>query len=542
MLKEDNNFEKKSILKQGVSLSVLTMISRILGLAREMTKSAFMGTGPLADAFAVAFLIPNLLRRLFAENTITVAFIPTFKNYLCKSEDAVTFNQKLDSKKNIKEFLSAVFTIVSFLTTTVVTLGIIFTPFILKVFFTETTEDFNLTVLLTRIMFPYLALISIAAFFQGILNSVKIFSPSGFTPILFNIIIIASTYLLTNYFKNAAIAMSVGVTIGGFVQMLFQLPFVLKTKFEFSLTTLKKAFGNAGTKKVLRLIVPTLFGMAAYQVNDLVSSSLGKTAGVGVLSSLQYSMRLQELLLGVFAVSLGTVILPDLSSHAAKQNWIKFQKIFLTAIKTIAIITIPATFFSLISGEHIIRLVYKARSFDENSVALTMEAFQFHIMGLFFIALNRIIAPAFYAQGNSKLPAIAGVFSVIVNIVVAFILVKTMSGGGLALALTISSISNTILLFIFLAQNRELNFLNILASIFATITKIVLFSLIALIPIYFFGEKIYTVFANSNRLISEGVPLFINFLVFVAIGIFLLFFSGDKSFKTMITKLKTKIQ
>lgn len=533
-----NNAKKRSIIKHGTSLSILTMVSRVLGLIREMTKSAFMGTGPLADAFAVAFLIPNLLRRLFAENSITVAFIPTFENYLSEREYAITFNQKLNNKKSTNEFLSAMFTVVSFIPTVVVVLGIIFTPIILRMFFPEVTDDFALTVLLTRVMFPYLGLISLAAFFQGILNGIRIFSPSGFTPILFNIIIIASTFLLTDYFGNAAIAMSVGVTLGGFVQAFFQLPFVLKAKFQFSFISLKKAFTNEGTKQVFRLIVPTLFGMAAYQLNDLVSSSLGKTAGVGVLSSLQYSMRLQELLLGVFAVSVGTVILPDLSGYASKNNWVAFQKVLLKAIKAITIITIPATFFSMLSGEHIITLVYKARSFDDNSVALTLEAFRFHIIGLFFIALNRIIAPAFYAQGDSKLPAIAGIFSVIVNIVAAIMLVGPMSGGGLALALTISSIANTGLLFIFLTTNHAIKFFKILQSTLFTVLKITLFSVLASVPTFLFGELIYDLFESSSRIISEGVPLFINFLIFASIGIILLIVTGDDLIKNILSKLK----
>lgn len=529
-----------AIVRHGVSLSILTLFSRVLGLLREMTKSAFMGTSPIADAFAVAFLIPNLLRRLFAENSITVAFIPTFKKYIAAIGDAHTDAEKEAAHKNAGEFLSAIFTLVSFLTTVIVVLGIIFTPLILKIFFPDKTDNFLLTVLLTRIMFPYLALISLAAFFQGILNSVNVFTPSGFTPILFNIIIIGCTYALTDFFNNSAIAMSIGVTLGGIVQALFQLPFVLKTDFRFSFTGLKKAFTNEGTKKVVSLIVPTIFGMAAYQVNDLVASALGKHAGPGVLSSLQYSLRLQELLLGVFAVSVGTVILPDLSGCAVKKDWKNFQQIFLTAIKTIALITIPATFFSLLSGEHIITLVYKAKSFDDNSVALTLNAFTFHIAGLFFIALNRIIAPAFYAQGNSKQPALAGILSFAVNIVLSFRLVSVMAGGGLALAMTIASFINTVLLFFFLRNNKNLDFKKITTATVLNVIKICIFSIIASLPVYFFGEYFYQMFAGHTRIISEGIPLLINFFIFGAIGLLLLAITGDTIFKNMLARVIKK--
>ena len=178
--------KQKSLLAKGLSLSVLTLLSRILGLIREMTKARFLGTSAFSDAFGIAFMIPNLFRRLFAENSISVAFIPTFKNYL---EDSNT----TEGKKEAEDFVKATFTLVSFLTVCFVSIGMALTPFILKIFYsTEDIVAMNEAIILTRIMFPYLVVISIAAFFQGILNGLKIFSPSGFTPILFNTIVILS--------------------------------------------------------------------------------------------------------------------------------------------------------------------------------------------------------------------------------------------------------------------------------------------------------------------------------------------------------------
>ncbi|MCI7037158.1 MAG: murein biosynthesis integral membrane protein MurJ, partial [Spirochaetia bacterium] len=311
--------KQKSLLAKGLSLSVLTLLSRILGLVREMTKAHFLGTSAFSDAFGIAFMIPNLFRRLFAENSISVAFIPTFRNYL---EDAET----PEGKKEAENFVKATFTLVSFLTVTFVSVGILLTPLILKIFYS--TEDLvakNEAIILTRIMFPYLVVISIAAFFQGILNALKIFSPSGFTPILFNTIVIACTYIFSRWTSNPARAMAIGVITGGTVQALFQLPFVLKNNWHITFTSLRKAFSNPGTKKVLALIGPTIIGMAGYQINDIVSSALATRAGEGVVSSLQYSLRLQELILGICAVTIGTVILPDLTGYAKKQEWDKFN-------------------------------------------------------------------------------------------------------------------------------------------------------------------------------------------------------------------------
>ena len=315
----ENNSQKanKKLLKSGLSLSLLTFLSRIMGLVREMTKAAFLGTSMFADAFTTSFMIPNLLRRLFAENAISVAFIPTFKKYISEGDD-------FEHKKNTQEFLNATFTLVSFCTTVVVVVGIIITPLLTPLFTDKNSADFLLKqeeiTILTRIMFPYLIVISVAALFQGILNTCGIFAPSGFTPVLFNGIVILGTYILAPYTKNPARAMSIGVIVGGCVQAVFKLPFVLKTGWKISFTSLKKTFSNPGTKKVIALIGPTVIGMAAYQLNDLVCTSIANKAAEGIASSLQYSLSLQELILGLFVVSIRTVILPDLSGFANEKN------------------------------------------------------------------------------------------------------------------------------------------------------------------------------------------------------------------------------
>lgn len=232
-----------SLVKSGLSLSALTFLSRILGLVREMIKSAFLGTGPLADAFTVAFMIPNLLRRIFAENTMTVAFIPTFQQY---QENGGADPRA--AKEEMKEFLSAVFTLLSFAAAAAVAIGILGSRLIIALFFPK-IADFSATVLLTRIMFPYLLFISIAAFFQGILNGVRIFLPTGVTPVLFNLCVIGGTLLLSAPCGNPALAMSIGVIAGGTLQMLFQLPFVLRAGFRFKPIPLMRSMRNAGTKK-----------------------------------------------------------------------------------------------------------------------------------------------------------------------------------------------------------------------------------------------------------------------------------------------------
>ncbi|MGI5070973.1 murein biosynthesis integral membrane protein MurJ [Treponema pectinovorum] len=541
--------KKTSLLASGLSLSFFTLCSRILGLVREMTKAAFLGTSRFADAFGVAFMIPNLLRRLFAENSISVAFIPTFRSYLEQNN-----SEGENSVSSTKEFLNATLTLISFFTTCTVILGIALSPFIVPLFL-DSEDSFLLreATLLTRIMFPYLFVISIAAFFQGILNGVKIFSPSGFTPVLFNSVVIACTYILTPILtKNisnaqekaqmAARAMAIGVMSGGFIQAIFQLPFVIKTGWVCHFTTLKKAFKNPGTKKVLKLIGPTVVGMAAYQLNDVVSTALAGKAGVGIVSSLQYSLRLQELILGIFAVSIGTVILPDLSALANSKKWQEFNLLLSKAIKIIALISIPVTLYSLVCGKEIISLVYKSKSFDDNSVRLTMNAFKFHIAGLFFIAMNRVVSPAFYAQGNTKSPALAGILGLVINMIFALALIKAMSGGGIALALSLGSLANSILLFIFLKKNSDIDVKSVVRGTVLYSLKILVYSFVASIPVFFLRRLILPFFENFGRLLSFGGVLVITASCFGLCFILILALTKDKMLDALLKMIKKKLK
>ena len=511
--------KEKNIVKSGIRLSILTFLSRIMGLIREATKGFFLGTGALADAFGVAFLIPNLLRRLFAENSISVAFIPTFRSYL---EDGKTS----DNKSETQDFLNSTFTLITFLTSIVVVLGIILTPFIVMIF---NVNDFNETILLTRIMFPYLAVISIAALFQGILNTMNIFSPSGFTPVLFNLSVIAGTVILSKFTGNPARAMSIGVIIGGVIQALFQLPFVLKTGWKVKFTSLAKTFRNPGTKRVIALIIPTIIGMASYQINDMVSTALAGSAGDGVVSSLQYSLRLQELILGIFAVSIGTVILPNLAGLAKKEQWQEYNGMLSNAIKIIAMVCIPITFYSLLTGPEIISVVFKRGKFDAASVASTYSVFIFHMSGLFFIAVNRIISPAFYAQGNTKLPTLAGIISMVADIIMSIVFSIFWKGPGIALALSLASVINTVLLFIFLKYLKSSDAKKIAVSTILYCLKMILFSVIACIPIYFLHPLFVRNFAGMGNILGNGLAIILSALIFGIAGILLLIITKDKS-------------
>jgi putative peptidoglycan lipid II flippase len=354
--------------------------------------------------------------------------------------------------------------------------------------------------------------------------------------VILNIATIACAWLLHPYTKNPARAIALGILIGGFLEAAVQAPFVLRRGFRFFFTGLKAALRNPETRAVLRLIAPTIIGMAAYQLNDIVSTALARRAGVGVVSSLQYSLRLQELMLGVFAVSIGTVLLPGLSGYAKSEKWDEFNKSLSRALDIIALLTVPVSFFSLVEGEAVIRLLFQSRSFNDESVRLTLDAFRFHIGGLYFIALNRIIAPAFYARSDAASPAKAGVFSFAVNIALAVLLSGPMKGGGIALALSLSGAANTAALLVLFNRKEHSGMKKILPGALLYLGKITAFSAVATLPVLLFNKYLFGFFEavnKANRLISYALPLFAALLLFCGAGLLLLIITKDKNINTL---------
>lgn len=494
-------------------LSFLTLISRVLGLIREMTRARFLGTDLYSDAFTVSFTIPNFMRRLFAEGSISVAFIPTYKGYLHAKND-----------KETHEFLSASLTVLTICVVAVVALGIAFAPLIVKLFGSDPSE----TTILTRLMFPFLALVSFAALLQGILNSHEIFGPSGFAPILFNLSFIVFPWLVGNRFGNPARAMAVGVVVGGLLQALVQLPAVIRLGIRFGFMNPARAFRNTGMLKVFALIAPTILGMAAYQLNDLVSTAFASRAGTGVASSLQYSLRLQELILGVFAVSAGTVLLPRLTDAVREGAWREYSSTLGRTMRSLLLLTVPVAVFSMAFPERIVTLLFKTGGFSDMSVRLTANAFFWHQTGLVCIAMNRLIAPAFYARSDTKTPTWAGIASFGVNMVLVLALAYKFKGPGIACALSLSSAVNTVLLVRALIKGKTEGIRSELWKALKYMLKMLVFSFIALVPALFADKLVFAKVGTAHsRLINAGLPLLAGTVAFAAVGIALLVLTKD---------------
>jgi putative peptidoglycan lipid II flippase len=292
-------------------------------------------------------------------------------------------------------------------------------------------------------------------------------------------------------------------------------------------------------KKVASLIAPTILGMAAYNLNDLVCTSLA--SNVQAAAGIQYSIRLQELLLGIFAVSAGTVLLPHLTEAARLKDWGAFSSDLGGVLRTIVLLTLPVAVFSMIAGREIIILLFKTRAFDDASVELTASVFLFHMAGLVFIALNRLLAPAFYARSDAKTPTIAGLVSFSVNIVLAFVLARPLRGPGIAIALSISCAINTVYLVVALERTGLPGIKDALKASYLYILKILAFSVAAAIPLFILRPLILGAFAHAgSRLVSSGLPLVIETLLFAAVGIGLLALTRDDVASSLVRRFSRR--
>ena len=455
---------RKGLLKAAMSMSVITMVSRVLGLIREQVRAHYLGTSMGSDAFGIAFQIPNLLRRLLAEGAMSAGFIPVLSEYRAKEGD-----------EKALRFARNFFNLSLLLMVVVSGLGALGAGVIVSVFAwlwgePIAPEALQLTTDLTRWMFPYIALVSWAAVAQGILNTFKIFWVSATTAVLLNIAIIGAALMLASGMEQPAFAFAIGVLVGGIFQFGFQIPFVYRLGFRW-----KPDFRlSAGVKRVLVLLVPTIFGAGVYQVNVLVSQAIAWGVGDGAVSSLQYSSRLLELTLGVFAVALSTVILPALATHVAKEETQEIKDTIGFSIRLTCFVCFPVTAGLWLTRTETISLLFERGTFDTESTGMTAFALNFHIIGLTFIALTRVFVPVFYAYKDTWRPLWAAVVSMVVNIAACYLLTPYLDQGGIALANTLSAGAQLIVLMALMGAHIRVNLdgktlASILRSLVATV-------------------------------------------------------------------------
>jgi putative peptidoglycan lipid II flippase len=436
----DNSTEKKKIAKAAGVVGGLNFLSRILGYVRDMVIASFFGAGIHADAFIAAFRIPNLMRRLFGEGTLGIAFVPVFSEYIIRDGEQEAFKLARSALRILVVILA-----------TAVLLGILFAPLIVKFVapgFESVPEKTALAVALTRIMVPYLFFVGLVALSMAILNSLGHFAAPALAPMFLNIAMIAAI-LLASFFsplKDVQVtALAVGVLVGGGLQLGLQLPLLKGSGIGFGRQGI---FFHPGLKKVGRLILPTLFGSAVYQINILVGTLLASKLPEGSISYLYYADRLVQFPLGIFAVTVGTVVLPTLSRQAAGRDYSGLKRTFNESLRLILFIMLPSTAGLIALREPIVAFLFQRGAFNAVTSQLTADALLYYCLGLWAFAAVRVLLPVFYALQNSWVPVKSAVVSIGANIILSIVLMKPMGHCGLALATSLASILNFVLLLL----------------------------------------------------------------------------------------------
>ncbi|MFH1654513.1 MAG: murein biosynthesis integral membrane protein MurJ [Pseudomonadota bacterium] len=428
------NLEHHKISRRVGTVSFFTFLSRIMGLVRDMVMASVFGATNFADAFYVAFRIPNLLRRLTAEGALTIAFVPVFTEYLKKS--------RLDARV----VASVVFTYLSLILVAISLLGILFAPIIIKVMaygFTHEPQKYELTVYLTRLMFPYVILVSLVALAMGILNSMKHFAAPAAAPVVLNLGIIFGALVLSKLFNISIIGAAFGVLVGGMLQLIMQIPVLQREgmlpKFSFK--------PHPAMKSLLLLMIPSALGAAVYQVNVLVVTLLASFLPEGSISYLWFGDRLAEFPLGIFGIAIATAALPSLSDQASNRDMVSFRETINYSLRLSFLITIPAAVGLFILALPIVKLLFQRGKFNAATASATALTLQYFALKIPFVSAVRNLVPGFFALRDAKTPVYVSTAVVALNALVAFILMQYLSYAGLALALAISSAFNYFTLF-----------------------------------------------------------------------------------------------
>lgn len=421
-------------------LSSMTMLSRILGFVRDAIIARIFGAGAAMDAFVVAFRLPNLLRRIFAEGAFSQAFVPMLADYKHNRADEET-----------RQFVQHVSGMLTFWLCIITTIGIFAAPTVIWVtasgFARQGSTRFDLAVQLLPIIFPYILLISLSSFVGSILNTYNKFSIPAFTPVLLNLSFIIFALFLVPYFDPPIMALGWAVLVGGILQLVFQLPYVYRLGF-FRLPRL--SWHHPAVNRVMKQMIPSIIGSSVAQISLVINTTFASYLAVGSVSWLYYSDRLMELPSGVIGAALSTILLPSLSKHAAAHNQVEFSSLLDWGLRLCSVLILPAAAGLATLSYPLVATLFMYREVSVHDAHMIQYALMASAVGLPAMMMIKIFAPGFYAQKNVKTPAKIAILSLFCTQIFNLLFVWHGKHIGLALAIALGSCVNATLLFIML--------------------------------------------------------------------------------------------
>lgn len=429
------------LLRSTALVGTMTMLSRILGLVRDVVIASFVGASANADAFLVAFKIPNFLRRLFAEGAFSQAFVPVLAEY-----------KTAGSVQAVRGLIDRVAGVLGGTLLFITGIAMIAAPLITMVFapgFVNQPEKFQLTSEMTRITFPYLLLISMTGFCGAILNSYGRFAVPAFTPFFLNLSLIFAALVASPWFEQPVFALAWGVLLAGVVQLAFQLPSLYRLEL---VPRPRWDTVDPGVRRIMKLMVPALFGVSVSQINLLLDTILASFMTTGSVSWLYYSDRLTELPLGIFGIAIATVMLPNLSAHRAAAREGQFNATLDWAMRWVLLIGLPSALALILLAEPILVTLFQYGAMTPRDVEMTVLSLRALSLGLVAFMLIKVLAPGFYARLDTATPVKIGIMAMVANMVmnlaIALPLMHLYNIGhmGLALATSLAAMLNAGLL------------------------------------------------------------------------------------------------
>ena len=507
-----------NLIKSTGTFGFFTIISRLLGYLRDILIAIFLGTSFLADVFFVAFRIPNTFRRLFSEGTFNAAFVPSYSSELTKG------------KTVSNNFANQVFNLLFLSLLGLVLLAQIFMPIFVSLIapgFVDDKEKISLAINLTRIMFPFLMLVSLASFFSAILNSYNRFAEAAAAPIILNIVLIAVLLFSRSLNDSLVYYLSYGVTIAGLLQLIFLYFFVKKYfKFRFNF----KFNLNNKVKNFFKKLLPSIFSSGVTQINILVGTIIASFQASAV-SYLYYADRIYQINLAIAGIAIGVVILPQLSKHISQQNKKKIDLIQNKALELSLFLSLPASIALLIASEEIISALFGYGQFNESSVLNSAKALYFFSLGLPAFAMIKVFSNFFFANHDTKRPFYIALASVLLNILISLYFFKSIGFIIIPIATTVSSWFNFIILFLTIKKRKLFSFNDIfIKRFFKIVFSSILMGLFFNYLMVFFREELS--FEHSLK------SIYLILSVILGLGFYLIISYLIKAFQLKDIKLK----